>query len=390
MSFIAKSYSGCKLSKIEFLSVKEIKLFVPRLMDAAQLNPQNNNARMILKHWELQSARVATLCYDEPDEQVDNHPKIRVVRLWRRHAWYVHLFLRYIRNYDLIFYPGPHAVDIAGLLWRKRLGLRTPLIATLEGLVGDAERERFYSEIAGHPVYCQRVDASRLKRVDAILEMADHIIAISPFLARMGRRRYGNKFSMLPLGIDRTIFYPPSYRKLNPKPVVVCAARVAPHKRPEIFLKLAEKFSQARFRWFGDGEKRRELVSEISDKGLYNIDFPGSLLPNQLAHEFRNADIFLLPSYAEGVPKVTQEAAACGLPIILFGFYESPSVVNRDNGFVVWTDEEMEARVDTLITDVGIRNRMGTRGLEMARGWDWQILSPQWERQVFSTTQNIK
>ena len=44
--------------------------------------------------------------------------------------------------------------------------------------------------------------------VDALYRRADHVIAISPFLAEMGRRRYGDKFSVVPLGINDSIFIP--------------------------------------------------------------------------------------------------------------------------------------------------------------------------------------
>ena len=43
--------------------------------------------------------------------------------------------------------------------WGRRLrrltGRRVPMVATLEGLLGGADREREYSEWAKHPVYCQ-------------------------------------------------------------------------------------------------------------------------------------------------------------------------------------------------------------------------------------------
>lgn len=361
-------------------------------MDAANLNAQNNNARMLLKRWALRNVRITTLNYGEADMEVAGHPKIHSVRLWRRHAWYLHLFLRYLRGYDLIFYPGAHPADLAGIRWRRRLGFRAPLIATLEGLVGDAERERFYTAAAGHPVYCQQLDPPTLRRVDELLHAADHVIAISPFLARMGRLRYGDKFSVLPLGVDTTTYHPASDRTSNSEPVVVGAGSLwGTHgKRPEVFLALAERFPQVRFRWFGEGEARASLVTEVAAKQLANLTFPGSLTPSRLAEELRAADLFILPSHAEGVPKVTQEAAACGLPVIVFGYYESPTVVDGDNGYVVWSDQELMERIDILLKEPDLRRRFGAHGAAMAQGWDWDQLAPQWERQVMRFHEPIR
>lgn len=359
------------------------KVFVPRLMNPTQLNPQNNNARMMLRHWKLLDMQITTLTYGEPDPAITGRPGLRVVRLLHHHAWTPHLFLSYFRRYDAIFYPGVHiATDLAALRWRKRLGLHTPVICTLEGLAGDAEDERFFSAAANHPVYCHRVTPDVKRQAQALLEQANHIIAISPFLARMGRLRYGDKFSVLPLGIDRAIYYPAHNRSPSQRPVVVSAGRVALHKRPDIFMTLAQRFPSARFYWYGDGEQRAALIAEAATMNLENVAFPGSLPPGQLAEAFRQADVFVMPSYSEGVPKVTQEASACGLPVILFGFYEAPSVLNGENGYVVWDDGALMDRLDALLSNATLRTRMGSRGAEMARDWDWDILAPRWEQRL--------
>ena len=98
-----------------------------------------------------------------------------------------------------------------------------------------------------------------------------------------------------------------------------------------------------------------------------------------LAEELRNSSIFVLTSLAEGVPKVSQEAAACGLPIVLYGFYDAPTVVHERNGLVAWSDREMDEHVARLIGDPELRQRMGLQGAEMAGAWDWDLVAPRWE-----------
>jgi glycosyltransferase involved in cell wall biosynthesis len=359
-----------------------IEVFIPRLMDAAQQNAQNNNARMLLSRWSADRYGIRTLCYDEPDPRVNSRSGIHVARLWRRHAWPAHLFLQYLRPYSAVFYPGVTPADVAGVRGRRLLGLRGPIIATLEGLVGDKEREQFYSSTAGHDVYCQRVTKHELKRCDFILQVADHVIAISPFLARMGRARYGDKFSVLPLGVDRGIFHPAARPLERTVGTVVSAGRVTARKRPDVFLDLAERFPATYFKWFGEGDGRQALIAEAVARNITNIEFPGSRPPEKLAEELRAADIFVMPSLCEGVPKVTQEAAACGLPVIIFGFYESPSVEHGRTGYVVWSDEELEQRLVELLGDVGLRRAMSRAGTDMARALDWDLVAPEWERAI--------
>ena len=75
------------------------------------------------------------------------------------------------------------------------------------------------------------------------------------------------------------------------------------------------------------GKLREKYLELIDEKNIKNLYFPGNLSPTDLGNAFRSGDIFILPSFAEGVPKTSQEAAACGMPILLFGYYEPFSVI---------------------------------------------------------------
>lgn len=361
-------------------------IFVPTLVDADNLNAQVGNARAILAGWNLPNWRVVAHAYNEPDQRIVDNPQIEVTKLWRRHAWYAHYFLRYLKPYDLIFYPGATSYDLAGLRWRERLGFSAPVVATLEGLVGNVKREAEYSEWACHQVFCQQIPDDALQRMDEIYKKADHIIAISPFLARMGERRYGKKFSVLPLGLDPTIFFTtPRERNLRLK--VVSAGTVKDSKRPEIFIKLAKQFPHADFIWYGDGGMRNSLREEIANLGITNLIFPGALPPSLLAAAFRAADIFAMPSKSEGVPKVTQEAAACGLAQVIFGYYQAPSVIDNRNGFVVWSDDQFINKIGELLDSQTVLNAFSKAGVEMAAEWDWKILAKRWRERLIEIAQ---
>ncbi len=363
-------------------------MYVPTLVDASNHNAQVLNARAILADWDIPGWWVAAHAYDEPDSQVQANAQVDVTRLWRRHAWYLHYFLRYLRPCDLIFYSGASSMDLAGLRWRKRLGMSSPVIGTLEGLAGDVIREAEYAAVAGHTVYCHHVSSEVIQRVDQYLNQADHIIAISPFLAKMGKIRYGDKFSVLPLGIDSSIFFPVD-RASNSRTKVVSAGGVKANKRPELFLELARRYPQADFIWYGDGDMRPALQADVVHLGLSNLSFPGPLPPQQLGDAFRQADIFVMPSQSEGVPKVTQEAAACGLAQVIFGYYEAPSVVDGQNGFVAWNDDTFFDQVGELIDTPQLVSKFGQAGVEMAREWDWSIVAPKWRERLMQMADQI-
>lgn len=97
------------------------------------------------------------------------------------------MVLFYQQPADGIFYPGIEWFDRVGLRLRDRSFRSIPVISTLESLPGGPEREERLSEVAGHPVYCIRLPQESLDKFDYVMHRADHIIAITPFIARMAR-----------------------------------------------------------------------------------------------------------------------------------------------------------------------------------------------------------
>lgn len=360
---------------------KRRRIFVGQYADVTNNNPQALNTRALLSRFKDESCEWLVPYFRNADPSVLSNPNVTPIKLWPWRFWTWHKFLLYQLQVDAVFYPGPYWFDDLALQLRRLTGRKVPVITTLEGLGGNDERQNTFSEWAGHPVYCQQVPDRLMQRIDRMQCEADHIIAISPFLARMGSRLYGEKFSELPLGIDGRTFFP-NKAEDHQRFRVMGAGRLYDNKRPGLFLELARRFPQAVFVWFGEGELRENLIAEKARLGLENVSFPGAVANNQLAAEMRRSDLFVLPSSSEGVPKVTQEATACGLPVVIFGFYEAPSVVNGENGFVVWRDEEMFTRVGELIGDPEKAQRMGECGFEMAKGWDWDNVAAQWENVI--------
>jgi len=359
-----------------------LNIVIPRVVDEGNLNAQNINAKAMLSRFSSSGCRWLATHYDKPDPDVAANPNVSLTRLWRRRLWLPRMWLHYVRSADAVFYPGNEPIDLLGIRWSRRLRLNRPIIATLEGLAGGDSRERQLSACAGHEVCCQRADERGLARIDAILGEADHIIAISPFLHRMGEHLYGKKVSMIPLGVDRATFFPPTAKVHDGRPRVLCAGTVNERKRPEVFFALAERHPEADFSWVGTGPLREQMMTASASRRLRNISFPGAMAPDALAEELRRTSIFAMPSKAEGVPKVIQEALACGVPVVVFGHYEAPCVMEGKNGFIVWSDEEFGVRVSELLRDPALASRMGRAGAEESAAWSWDIVAPIWEQAI--------
>ncbi|HVO60301.1 MAG TPA: glycosyltransferase [Terriglobales bacterium] len=354
-----------------------VRIFVPRWMDQRNNNAQNSNARALLSRFSDGRAHWTAVCSRKA--AVATMPgTVGLVPVSSSRFWSYRLALAYQGQWDAIFYPGPHWADELGIKARRLLRRRRPVIATMEGIIAAPQALRQVTALTGHLVFSQPGVEAAIPRIRWIYETCDHIIAISPFLARAAKALYGDKVSGLPIGLETSIFHNRGRHEPDRARVVGCGT-VKSSKRPEVFLELAQRYPEADFVWFGDGPTRHQLMRGSECKSLNNLAFPGALTPQALAEEFRRSSLFVLPSHAEGVPKVTQEAAACGLAVVLHGFYECPSVVHKENGFVTWSDEELVDAVGILLADGELRRNLGQRGAEMGKSWSWDTVAPQWE-----------
>lgn len=85
---------------------------------------------------------------------------------------------------------------------------------------------------------------------------------------------------------------------------------------------------------------------------------------------YRNADLYLLPSYGEGFPNALLEAMAAGLPVIVTPVGAVPEVVQEpENGFIVQPGdrEAITDRIIRLARDPALCRRMGDENRRKVR-----------------------
>ncbi|MFR3322562.1 MAG: glycosyltransferase family 4 protein [Lachnospiraceae bacterium] len=81
--------------------------------------------------------------------------------------------------------------------------------------------------------------------------------------------------------------------------------------------------------------KSKKSSRNSSTKYKDNVEFPGWIRNEQKAQYLREADIFLLPSYNEGMPMAILDAMGCGLPIVSTEVGGIPKIVRQGvNGYL--------------------------------------------------------
>jgi glycosyltransferase involved in cell wall biosynthesis len=112
-------------------------------------------------------------------------------------------------------------------------------------------------------------------------------------------------------GVDVETFKPDSPADLGlPRPIFLCAGRIAVEKNLEAFLSLDLPGSKV---VIGEGPQEAELLQRFPD-----VRFLGLLEGRALAAHIAAADVFVFPSLTDTFGVVQLEAMACGVPVAAF------------------------------------------------------------------------
>lgn len=139
----------------------------------------------------------------------------------------------------------------------------------------------------------------------------------------------------------------------------------------------------------GAGHLRPKLEKLVNDSGVGNkVSFLGMISDEDKIRAYNACDIFVLPSLAELEGMVVLEAMACGKPIIISDAKMSASrFFVKGNGYLFATKDpqDLARQALKLITDKGLRERMGQKSLEISRQYDIHESADKLEQVYYST-----
>lgn len=133
----------------------------------------------------------------------------------------------------------------------------------------------------------------------------------------------------------------------------------------------------------GKGEEEKKFLEEINRRDLKNIEYVGWVSGEKRIYYYKNSDIFLLPSYNEGMPMVLLEALAFGLPIISTNIAGIPDVViNRKNGFLLEPGniDDFVEKLRLLILNKKLRREFGKESKIIATRFEKEKIYKKWCR----------
>lgn len=155
--------------------------------------------------------------------------------------------------------------------------------------------------------------------------------------------------------------------------IVVSAGRLSPEKNFTGLIDAAKvvmaKDNNIRFVVFGEGTLRKELEKKIRDGNLEGMFFlPG--FRKDFFSLLGETDIFVLPSFTEGLSNVILEAYAQRKPVVATRVGGNPEIVqDGKSGFLVspHDTEKMAEYILRLAQDSKLREEMGAKGYEYVK-----------------------
>lgn len=208
-------------------------------------------------------------------------------------------------------------------------------------------------------------------RLDEKIARAQFVSCISEFARSQAMlfsaREHWDKLHIVHCGVE-----PGRYGMAEPGPGtrLLFVGRLAAVKGVPVLLEALAKArgggTGASLTLIGDGPEREELQAQAAALGLTGaVTFAGYKSQDEVAQALGQADMLVLPSFAEGVPVVLMEAMAAGLPVIATRVGGVGELV--EDGLTGLTvppgDAAALARaIETLAGDAALRARLGREG----------------------------
>lgn len=177
------------------------------------------------------------------------------------------------------------------------------------------------------------------------------------------------KFVVSRLGVDPSTFSPP-----HPAPQetfeILCVGRLTPAKGQHLLIDAADRLArQGRsvlLRLVGSGPDEGSLRNHAGRlTSPMTIIFEGAVNQDRIRSMYATANIFCLPSFAEGLPVVLMEAMAMQIPCVSTNIAGIPELIRNEVDGLLVPASDLDALTEALarlMDDSELRNKVATSG----------------------------
>ena len=217
--------------------------------------------------------------------------------------------------------------------------------AAFPAMIAASSGELSYSLSVHGPDVFYNVDGEMLKEK---VEGAAFVRCIGDFcrsqLCLVSDSTVWDRIELVRCGVDTERFHPRARRKNvegTTLPMLLCVGRLVAAKGQNVLLRASAQLHQRglphTLTIVGTGPDEEGLKANAEVIGIAeHVKFTGGLPPAEVHQHFSHADLFVLPSFAEGIPVVLMEAMAMEIPVISTAIAGIPELIeDRVSGRIV-------------------------------------------------------
>ncbi len=200
-----------------------------------------------------------------------------------------------------------------------------------------------------------------------------------------------SRITILPMGIDYGSYQSSFQRdklrsryRLRTPFTVIFMGRLVSIKGVSVLLQALAGRNDVTLLVLGEGRERSPLERQARELGVI-VHFAGMVGGRKKIDYLHLSDIMVLPSLVlsdgrtEGLPVSLLEGMAAGLPVIASRVGGIAEILeDGKNGFLVspGNSRELCQKLDELLADSGLRDRVGKEARRRAAAYDWDKLMP--------------
>lgn len=201
-----------------------------------------------------------------------------------------------------------------------------------------------------------------------------------------GLQRLANRFmpdlpiAVIPNGIDAREFHPEAEGEAVPGRIL-CVSRLVERKGVQDLIAamhgILDKIPHAHLVIVGEGDLFEPLKKRCDELAIADkVDFHGYVAHEDLPQLYRTAELFVQPSFYEGMSNTVLEAMACGLPIVATGEGGREELL-KDNAVVTpyGNSAALAESVSSLLLDSQRLTSMGQLSRQIAEEYSWPAVA---------------
>ncbi|MGF6991111.1 glycogen(starch) synthase [Lachnospiraceae bacterium PM6-15] len=180
---------------------------------------------------------------------------------------------------------------------------------------------------------CHNTDLRQLEKTAFMKEFilsqvsqVDEILCLNEAQALKVQEVFGmekDRVHVTGAGYNESLFYPGSQSETERKGRLIYAGKIAYKKGVGCLLKalqyLPYEKEDVTVTLVGDSGDEKEFseIRKLAQDLPYQVEFTGALNQDALAEHYRQSEVFVLPSFSEGLSLTMMEAIACGCKVVI-------------------------------------------------------------------------